>query len=135
MVILVFLLALRGRARGESKRRRDGYFPAFGRPHEDPLGDAARGRVLLRHGVAVSAVDDPGGNWQHAQIPGDESIGPRRIAPCTPALVPEFEPRWSIASQRCRVKIRREIPRAVTFVYSVYVLFEEAPRLDCIGCS
>jgi hypothetical protein len=131
--VCVFLLALRGRARGESKRRRDGYSPAFGRLHEDPLGDAARGRVLLRHGVAVSPVHDSGSNWQHAQIPGNESVGPSRIAARTPALVPEFQPRWSVPSQRTRVKIRGEIPRAVTFVYRVDVFVEQAPRLGRIG--
>ena len=128
--VCVCLLALRGRAREKSKRRRDGYSPAFGRLHEDPLGDAARGRVLLRHRVTVSPVHDSGDNWQHAQIPGDESVGPGRIAARTPALVPELQPRWSVASQRARVKIGGEIPRAVMFVYRVYVLFEHAPRLD-----
>jgi hypothetical protein len=121
---LFFLLALCGRACWESESRRDGYSPTFGRLQEDPLGDAARSRVLLRHGVTVRPIHDSRGNWQHAQIPGNESIGPGRIAARTPALVPELQPRWSVASQRTRLKICSEIPRAVTFVYRVYVFFE-----------
>ena len=85
------------------------------------------------HGVAVRPVHDPRSDRQNTQIPGDQSVGPRRITARAPAFVPELEPRRSITSQRRRVKICGEIPRAVTFVYRVYVLFEQAPRLNCVG--
>jgi hypothetical protein len=127
---MTLLLALRGRARGKSERRRDGDSPAFGSFHKDPLGNAARSRVLLRHGIAVGTVHDPRSNWQHAQIPRDESVWPGRIATCTPALIPELQAGWPVTSQRARVEIRGEIPRAVAFVNRVYVLFEYPSCVD-----
>src|SRR5205809_6342182 len=105
-----FLLALRGCSRGQAERRRHGNPPSRLRLHKNPLRNAARRRVFLRHGVAVSTVYDAGLNWQNSQVLRDQSIGPGRVATRTPPLIPELEPRWSISSERAGMKICREIP-------------------------
>lgn len=122
------LLTLRWSARDETECRRDGYPPPIGCLHEDPLGNSARCRVLLRHRVAVSPVNHTGRNWQHAQISRNQSVGPGGVAPRAPGVVAEFEPHRSVASELTRVKIGREVSRPVALVYRVDVLLEQAPR-------
>src|SRR6478672_1931406 len=54
----VGLLALCRRSGGKAERGCDGDSPSFIRPDENPLGDAARRRVLLGDGVAIGPVHD-----------------------------------------------------------------------------
>lgn len=122
------LLTLRWSARGETECRRDGYPPPIGCLHENPLGNSARCRVLLRHRVAVGPVNHARRNRQHAQISRNQSVGPGRVAPRAPVVVAEFEPRRSVASELTRVKIGGEVSRPVALVYRVDVLLEQVPR-------
>jgi hypothetical protein len=127
------LFALRWLAGSQSERGSNHDSPTVWRLYENPLGHAARGRVLLGHGVAVRPVHDSRSDWQNSEISGDESVRPRRIAARTPIVVSELEPRGSVASKGTAVKVSGEISSAITLVYRVYVLFEQTPRLDCVG--
>jgi hypothetical protein len=128
------LLALRRCASSQSERGCNRYSPALWRLYEDPFGDTAGGRVLLCHGVAVRAVHDAGSDWQNSQIPGDKSIRPSRVAARAPIVVSELQSRRSVARKRTAVKIRGEVSSAVALMNRVYVLFEQASRLDRVGC-
>jgi hypothetical protein len=118
------LLALRGCARSQSERSCNRYSPTLGRLHKDPFGDTAGGRVLLRHGVTIRPVHDSWSDWQNTQIPGDQSVGPRRIAACTPIVVSELQSRRSVPGKRTAVKISGQVSSSVALMYRVYVFFE-----------
>src|SRR5450759_1828682 len=112
-----WLLALRRRACGSSKRRGHCDPPSFGRLYEHPLGYSTRSRILLRHRVAVGTVDDTRRDRHHLQISGDQGVRPGRIASSTPAFVSKLESSGSVTRKGIRVKVSGEIPRTVTFVY------------------
>src|SRR5207237_6848324 len=98
------------------------------------LRESARCGVLLRHRIAVRSVNDARRYRLDAQVSGDQSIRPGRVPTRTPAVVAELEPSGSVARQSAGVEISSEVASAITFVYSVDVLFEHAPCFDGVGC-
>src|SRR4051812_9430912 len=115
------LLALRRRAGGKTERRGDRDPPALGRLNEKPFRDAAGCGVFLCDRVAVRPIDHARPYRKHAQIPGDESVGPGRVASRAPRLISEVEARRSVARQSVGVKIGGEITSTVTLMYRVDV--------------
>ena len=128
-----FLLTLRGSASRQSERCCEGDLPTLGRSDKDSLRDAARRRVFLRYGVAVGTVDDARSDRVHAKVARHQGVGPRRVSTRTPALVAQLESSRTVARERLRMEIRREVSLPITFMDCVDVLLEELTRRYCVG--
>jgi len=68
----------------------------------------------------------------YAEIPRNERVGPRRVPPCAPSIVPKLQSGRSVARQTIRVEIGRQIPRTIALVNRVDVLFEKPARFQRI---
>src|SRR6478672_5603950 len=129
------LFALRRRAGRKPERGSHRDPPAFGRLHEDSLGDTVRRRVLLRNGVAIGAVDDARPDRKDSQVSRDERVRPGRIPARAPVVEPELQTARTVPPKFAGVEIGSEIASAIAFVYRVDVFLEQTSRLDGIRCG